>query len=157
MNSLLTNSSFPLIRYSIGDVTRVPLDTPSAGFAILKSVDGRDNELLMCRTGRILHPAIVEEIFDHAPGVWRHRVIPKADGSLAVMMELMDRQATLGAVMLSKKLSNLLEGYPVTIDLSEKFLSWHPESTGGSCRNARMKSKAGKLTTTEIPFYLLPA
>jgi hypothetical protein len=33
------------------------------------------------------------------------------------MVELMDKQATLDAVMLSKKLSNLLEGYPVTIDL----------------------------------------
>ena len=115
--TVLTNPSFPLIRYHIGDVTRVPLETPSAGFAILKTVDGRDNELLMCRTGRILHPTIVEEIFDHTAGVRRYRVTQKADGSLVVMVELMDKQATLDAVMLSKKLSNLLEGYPVTIDL----------------------------------------
>jgi len=43
----LNNPSFPLIRYSIGDVTQAPLETPSAGFAILKSVDGRENDLLI--------------------------------------------------------------------------------------------------------------
>ena len=115
--TVLTNPSFPLIRYSIGDVTQALLETPSAGFAILKSVDGRENDLLLSRTGQILHPNIVTEIFDHTPGVRRYRVIQKADGSLVVMVESMDRQATLDTGMLSKKLSKLIDGYPVTTDL----------------------------------------
>lgn len=83
LQSVLTNPSFPLIRYARPDVTHAPpLETPPCGFAILKSVDGRENDLLMSRTGRIIPPAIVEEIFDPAPGVRRYRVIQKADGSL---------------------------------------------------------------------------
>lgn len=115
--TVLTNPSFPLIRYSIGDVTSEPLKAPSAGFAILESVDGRENDLLMSRTGQILHPNIVTEIFEHTPGVRKYRVTQKADGSLAVMVELMDRQVTLDTVILSQKLSNLTEGYPVKAEV----------------------------------------
>lgn len=121
--TVLTNPSFPLIRYSIGDMTRAPLESPSAGFAILKSVDGRDNDLLMSRTGRILHPTIIEEIFDHTPGVRRYRVTQKADGSLAVLVESMEREAALDTVMISKKLSSLTEDFPVTVDLVEEIPS----------------------------------
>jgi phenylacetate-CoA ligase len=115
--TVLTNPSFPLIRYSIGDMTRVPLESPSAGFAILKSVDGRDNDLLMSRTGRILHPTIIEEIFDHTPGVRRYRVTQKADGSLAVLVESMDKQPIFNTSILLQKLSGLFEGYPVEVEV----------------------------------------
>ena len=115
--TVLTNPSFPLIRYSVGDVSYEPLKTPPAGFAILESVGGRENDLLMSRTGQILHPTIVEEIFDHTPGVRRYRVTQRADGSLAVMVDLMDKQATPDTAILLQKLSDLFEGYPVEVDV----------------------------------------
>jgi phenylacetate-coenzyme A ligase PaaK-like adenylate-forming protein len=115
--TVLINPSFPLIHYSIGDMTQAPMETPPAGFAILKSVDGHANDLLLSRTGQILHPNIVTEIFEHTQGIRRYRVLQKTDGSLGVMVESMDSVATLDAVMLSQKLSNLIAGFPVKVDL----------------------------------------
>ncbi len=115
--TVLTKPSFPLIRYSVGDVTHEPLNTPSAGFAILESVDGRDNDLLMSRTGQILHPTIIEEIFDRTPGVRRYRVIQKTDGSHEVMVESMDRQPIFDTATVLRKLSDLFEGYPVEVNV----------------------------------------
>ena len=44
-------------------------------------------------------------------------VAQKADGSLGVMVESLERRAALDTRMLSKKLFSLTEGYPVTTDL----------------------------------------
>lgn len=121
--TVLTNFSFPLIRYAIADVSQAPLEIPSAGFSILKSVVGRENDLLLSRTGQTLHPAIVEEIFDHTPGVLRYRVVQKADGSLAVMVELMERVTILNVGKLAQKLSELIEGYPVKVEVVSEIPS----------------------------------
>ena len=104
-------------------MTQAPLETPPAGFTILKSVDGLENDLLMSRTGRILHPTSFEEIFDHTPGVGRCRATQKADGSLVVTVESMDRQATLDSVILLQKLLDRFEGYPVEVDFVRKLPS----------------------------------
>ena len=39
--TVLANPSFPLIRYSIGDITDAPLEVPARGPAILKNIAGR--------------------------------------------------------------------------------------------------------------------
>ena len=38
--TVLANPSFPLIRYSIGDITDAPLEIPARGRAILKNIAG---------------------------------------------------------------------------------------------------------------------
>jgi phenylacetate-coenzyme A ligase PaaK-like adenylate-forming protein len=112
--TVLANPSFPLVRYAIGDVTCAPLKTPSAGFAILDGIDGRNNDLLISRNGQILHPMIVEEFFEHTPWVRRYRVAQKTDGSLTVMVEARRSHPT-DTARLSQELSSLLGGYPVAV------------------------------------------
>ena len=113
--TLLTNHSFPLIRYSIGDVTSGPLEIPSKGFATLPSVDGRANDLLITLGGRLISPFLVETLFDQIPGLCRYRVVQKRDGSLNVLAEMMEGQAPLDGITLERRLSKLVEGYPVKL------------------------------------------
>jgi phenylacetate-CoA ligase len=114
--SLLTNHSFPMIRYSIGDVTSGPLKIPLKGFAILPSVDGRANDLLITQNGRLLSPFLVETLFDQIPGLCRYRVVQEKNGSLNVLLEMMEGQALLDGVTLERRLSKLVEGYQVKVD-----------------------------------------
>lgn len=115
--TVLSNDSFPLIRYPIGDLTGKPLEIPPEGFAILGKIDGRANDLLTCRSGRIIHPALVEEIFEHIPGVRCYRVIQKGDGSIEALVEGLEEQAPVNTVRLNKKLTELLDGYPVQVQV----------------------------------------
>ena len=115
--SLLTNHSFPMIRYSIGDVTSGPLKIPLKGFAILPSVDGRANDLLITQNGRLLSPFLVETLFDQIPGLCRYRVVQEKNGSLNVLVEMMEGQALLDGVTLERRLSKLVEGYQVKVDV----------------------------------------
>ena len=114
--TLLTNHSFPLMRYSIGDVSSGPLTVPPNGFAILPSVDGRTNDLLITRGGRLLSPFLVETLFDQIPGLCRYRVVQERDGSLNISAEMMEGQAAFDAVRLEERLSKLVEGYPVKVN-----------------------------------------
>jgi phenylacetate-CoA ligase len=113
--TLLTNHSFPLIRYAIGDVSSGPLKVPAKGFAILPSVDGRTNDLLITQGGRLLSPFLVETLFDQIPGLDRYRVVQERDGSLNISAEMMEGQALPDGPQLERRLSQLIEGYPVQL------------------------------------------
>ena len=62
--TVLANPSFPLIRYSIGDITDAPLEVPARGPAILKNIAGRDCDLIISRSRRRIHGIRIEEVFD---------------------------------------------------------------------------------------------
>jgi phenylacetate-CoA ligase len=71
----LGNTSFPLIRYRIGDVTDHALELREKGFAILRNIAGRNDDLLVTRSGRIIHPALIDAIFEEAVDpIRRYRV-----------------------------------------------------------------------------------
>src|SRR5262249_29122711 len=61
--TVLANPSFPLLRYAIGDVTDAPLEYPERGFAVMKNVAGRENEIVVTGTGRFLHPVRFDFLF----------------------------------------------------------------------------------------------
>jgi len=120
--TLLPNHSFPLIRYSIGDVSSGPLTVLPNGFAILPSVDGRTNDLLITRGGRLLSPFLVETLFDQIPGLCRYRVVQERDGSLNILVEMMEGGASFDAAGLEKRLIHLVEGYPVKMNVVRGML-----------------------------------
>jgi phenylacetate-CoA ligase len=117
--SVLCNPSFPLLRYSIGDVTDEPLEKPARGFAIVKSIGGRKNEMLCTGAGRPLHPLRFDFLFgfDLADAVRRYRVHQAADGAVAVMVEVTGRVAPHKVARLQHELDELLEGYPVALEI----------------------------------------
>jgi phenylacetate-CoA ligase len=115
--TILNNPSFPLLRYAIGDVTDVPLIVPAQGFASLANVAGRDNDLLLSRSGRIVHSTAVDVVLEiRAAGVRRYCVRQQADGSLHVRVEA-DPGVDLPLEDVRQQLEALVEGYPVHIEL----------------------------------------
>ncbi len=122
--TVLTNPSFPLIRYAIGDVTDQPLQRPECGgFAILSSVAGRDNDLLRTRSGGYLNWVDIEFAIEELGGqfVRRYAVYQRRDGSVDAQVELNPAVDTITCQAFIASLKNFvqerLEGYPVTISL----------------------------------------
>jgi phosphoenolpyruvate mutase len=115
--SVLNNPSFPLFRYAIADVTDARLKLPEQGFAVLHDIAGRDNDLILTRSGRPLHSARFDALFKYGTDVIRQfRVRQHADGTLTVALELNDSSASLDLSILERKIRNLVEGYPVKVE-----------------------------------------
>jgi phenylacetate-CoA ligase len=117
--SVLGNLSFPLLRYAIGDVTDAPLVAPGRGFAVLHNVAGRDNDLLLSRCGRTLHPFLLDEVLERVAGLRRWRIHQRHDGALAVAVEPSDPRAAPDTDRLARQLEGLVGGYPVRVELVE--------------------------------------
>jgi phenylacetate-CoA ligase len=116
--TVLTNPSFPLIRYDIGDVTDAPIERGPRGMAVLKNVSGRNNDLVFSRTGQPVHSARFEALFKYqADGVRRYRVRQNRDGSLTAEVELTGRAAAAQVPGLERKLRELMEGYPASVQV----------------------------------------
>jgi phenylacetate-CoA ligase len=127
----LSNPSFPLLRYAIGDVTDKPLTAPERGFAYLENVAGRNNDLIITRSGGRLHSARFEALFKYdTKTIRRFRVHQHADGALTVWLERHDPQAILDVTALEGKLRTLVEGYPVRIEVVEAL----PRTAAGKHR-----------------------
>jgi phosphoenolpyruvate mutase len=129
--TILNNPSFPLIRYAIADISDAPLEYPAQGFAVLKNVAGRNNDLIVSRSGRFLHSARFDALFKYDTEVIRRfRVRQHADGSLAVALELNDPGAALDTTGLERKIRDLVEGYPVKVEVADTL----PQTPAGKHR-----------------------
>jgi phenylacetate-CoA ligase len=115
----LTNPSFPLLRYQLGDVTSSELIRPQRGLAVLESVAGRCNDLLLLGSGQYLGAAGLEQVFEQYPFVRRYRVHQSADGSCVAQLELPSDVAGMTLEALRHALEKILEGQPVTIEVSQ--------------------------------------
>jgi phenylacetate-CoA ligase len=119
--TVLSNPSFPLIRYAIDDVTSAPLEIPPKGFAVLKDVGGRRNDVLVSRSGRLVHSLGIKHVFEHCPGVRRFRAHQGVSGELAVTLETGDQNTRLDTTGAERQLRELLEDYPIHIEVVESL------------------------------------
>ena len=120
--TVLGNPSAPLIRYKIGDVTDAPLHIPSHGFAILRNVAGRQDDLLVTRSGRLIHPTLVDAMFEESNDkVRRYRVHQHADGSLVASIELQGSCERFNAAPYARRLTEMTEGYPSHIHVVDRI------------------------------------
>lgn len=119
----LYNPSFPLIRYAIGDLTDRPLHTPAVGFATLGNILGRDNDLIVTRSGRFVHPALLEGIFEHElfDQVRCFKIHQQASGTLEVQLELKDPTATADVSPVVREFTEIVEGYPIEVEIVTKL------------------------------------
>jgi len=65
----LRNPSFPLIRYRIRDALASPPETGPAGCAVIEAVEGRANDVLRTRSGKIIHPHVIIVVVKENPFV----------------------------------------------------------------------------------------
>lgn len=117
--TVLCNPSFPLLRYAIGDMTDAPLEFPARGFAIMKNVAGRQNDLIVSRTGRLLHPLRFDMLFGFASAraVRRYTIDQRADGAVAIAVEAGEPIPLSETARMKREIEELLEGYPVTLEV----------------------------------------
>lgn len=115
--TVLSNPSFPLIRYPIGDVVDAPLTRPERGMGWLTGVVGRVNDLLRSRSGRWIHPSRVDSLFRVAPELYRrYQVRQAADGSVCVAAELRGAGGAAALAAVARGLVEWLDGYPVRVE-----------------------------------------
>ena len=121
--TVLTNGSFPLFRYQIGDISDGPLEFPKQGFGLLRGgVAGRKDDLLRTRGGGYLHASGIDAVFEHvfdSQAIRRYRVHQDRTGAIEMQIEI-DPEKSLDADPdnLRHAISNLVEGYPVDIQLT---------------------------------------
>jgi len=119
--TVLTNPAFPLLRYAIGDTTEYPVQQPAQGFARLCNVAGRSNDLLVTGSGQYLHPAPIECLFEAYPAIRRYHVRQGDDGAVSVGLELADGNHGFNPQALTERLTDLLEGYPVSVECASNL------------------------------------
>lgn len=130
--TVLTNSAFPLLRYQIGDVTDRPIRREPVGFSILGDIAGRNDDLVQTRTGRYLHPACIDELFEleFAHLVQRYCVHQDRQGEItALILPRLDISDPAIADM-ARRLSELLEGHTVHLQLVKSV----PQTAAGKHR-----------------------
>ena len=115
--TVLNNPAFPLLRYEIGDVTDAPLEYPARGFARLANVAGRDNDLILSRTGEPRHCTCFNHIFETLPGVRCWHVHQDVDGAVTVLVEPTGPDAALKQSGIEERIRDVVEGYPVRLEV----------------------------------------
>jgi phenylacetate-CoA ligase len=114
----LNNPSFPLLRYEIGDMTESPLERPERGFAVLKNILGRNNDILVTRSGGYLHSSRLEALFKfYRPKIRRFRVRQCRNGEIVVAVEPDGIAATFDSSGLQRSMGDLVEGFPVSVEI----------------------------------------
>jgi phenylacetate-CoA ligase len=138
----LNNPSFPLLRYASGDSTDTALEIPDRGFAVLRNVVGRQNDLIRTRSGRYLHPIRLDELFSRDVKVRSWQVHQRAGGGVWVGLEARVPTSPPDTAALEGEVRELLEGYPVEVEVVDVL----PRTEAGKHRWIR-----SDLTAIAIP------
>lgn len=112
--TVLNNTSFPLIRFAIGDLSDEKIERPARGFSTLSSVTGRCNDMVVARSGRLVHPMGVKHIFEQYPQIRRFKAHQDTTGHLYVQIETATPDLDMHKA--TQQLSELLEGYNATVE-----------------------------------------
>jgi phenylacetate-CoA ligase len=128
--TVLNNPAFPLVRYALGDVTDAPLERPDRGFAVLRNVAGRDNDLVLSRLGVPLHSNLFDGVFEKMDAVRRWHIRQDATGAVTVLVEPTGNEGRLNCQELEQRIGDIVDGYPVAV----RVVSEMPPNPGGKHR-----------------------
>ena len=119
--TVLGNASFPLLRYRIEDTTSSELHRPENGFAILRDIQGRSNDMLVSQTGRRLHAMSIKHTLEHYPQIRRFTATQNNEGDLKVILEMNEGLSDKLHKILQSTFVEMLDGYPVAIQVVERI------------------------------------
>lgn len=119
--TVLENDAFPLIRYRVEDVVSDPIVRPKHGFAILKHVVGRDNDVLISRRGELVHSMAIKHILEVDPRIRRFQVTQSREGDLSVLIESNSPARELNLERIHRSLSDFVDGYDVAISVTPQI------------------------------------
>ena len=122
--TVLLNTSFPLIRYRIGDVTDRDIERPRQGFAYLASVRGRNSDVVVSKSGKRIHSARLDLIFEsptHGNGVRNYRVHQAADTSVLISVEPAGEAAVIDQPKLMAAFRKVLGDLPLQVQVVDEL------------------------------------
>ncbi len=117
--TVLNNPSFPLMRYRIGDHTSKPIVRPARGFAIMHDIRGRSNDMLVSKSGDLLHPMSVKHVLEHWPSIRRFRAHQSVDGNILVTLESPSDLPLNTQRSIQNQLEQLTGGHRVSLQTTE--------------------------------------
>jgi phenylacetate-CoA ligase len=130
LTSHLGNPSFPLLRYAVGDTTPEPIAAEETGFAQLAGICGRSHDMMITKSGRVLHAMWLEDFIEHYDQIERMAAHQAQDGSTRIQLELSSPPETIDTSALARRISESLDGFPVSIEIVEQI----PSSPAGKHR-----------------------
>jgi hypothetical protein len=75
------------------------------------------------RSGRVIHPSLVDAVFEEAVDpIRRYRVHQHADGSLVATLELHDSNEKFQSQHYEQRLAHLIEGFPVRVNVVDRIV-----------------------------------
>ncbi len=85
----LRSFGLPLLRYRIGDVGSLSTERCSCGreLSVMKSLVGRDNDLIRRPNGEYVHPELFDYIMRYQPAVRKYRIVETGPGQITVKLE----------------------------------------------------------------------
>ena len=107
------------------------MEVPARDPAILKNIAGRDHDLIISQSGRRIHGTCIEDVLQEDRAIRRFRVHQGADGALSTLVEVNGSSASLDTASLEQKLKNLVEGYPVKLEVVDAL----PRTASGKHRS----------------------
>ncbi len=113
--TVLDNPEFPLLRYAIEDITDEPLSREETGFAVLKNVSGRSNDMLVTRSGRPIHPLAVKHAIEQYSFVRRFNAHQDAIGNVQLTIEALGAASESDFEDVRLRLRQLLEEQAVDV------------------------------------------
>jgi phenylacetate-CoA ligase len=128
----LWQRAMPLIRYVVGD--RAAFGPPCGcgrGLPTLKSVEGRDNDLVVLPSGRVCSAHLIGFNMRSMPGVLRFQTVQGQDGSLAVSIVPDKSGQKPDCRQISATLSSV---FPEPIGISVETVERLPVSRAGKLR-----------------------
>jgi phenylacetate-coenzyme A ligase PaaK-like adenylate-forming protein len=117
--SVLSNPSFPLLRYDIGDLTEKPLTETNVGFSLLAPVTGKANDYLIGASGRRIYAGVLHGLY-HYP-IRRFIAHQFSDGKVLMLMEPNGPATNMDIGSMERKLRALLDGQEVEVRLTESI------------------------------------
>lgn len=120
--TILNSNAFPLIRYAIGDVTDHPIELHNEGFASLRNIAGRHQDLIIGKSGEPLYASWFEDLLEHDDAIRCYQVHQTKSGDLLVSLETKRSDVLPDVRNIQRRFAERV-GYGVTVSLVDKLPS----------------------------------
>lgn len=143
--TLLDNTSFPLIRYQIGDISEASIVRPERGFSILPNLIGRNLDFVVAPDGKRVPAKLFEQLFRDQPDVRRWQIRQDRDGSILLVLEDPAGKVNELTGMFAQRVSELVEDCSITVEVVTRI----PLTPAGKHRHIISELASQPVSTAE--------
>ncbi|MFH0884626.1 MAG: AMP-binding protein [Candidatus Micrarchaeota archaeon] len=134
--------SMPFIRYRIGDIASMGKKCPCGrGLHVISSLDGRQADVVVLPSGRMVPWASIQIPLSEMPGLLRFQCVQETRDKLRISAIPISSASTPGGKTLSEKdlIKAVLAVLPEAMDIDVAFVESIPRSSSGKMRDFTSK------------------